>query len=229
MRPLAVQPAAAFDLFQWLPDTILDEFGRLALRKSYPAGKWIYCQGDAGAEMFRIVSGVVRLSVMRLDGRELVYIMFGQNDVFGESSIIDGHSRPHTAEAHTNVEADVWTGAALTSLRVSHPEVSEALLQLMTRRMRVLSSFLAQANLDEVSRRLAARLLSAATSNGFNAASPQHLLHLSQGNLALMIGASRQSVNRALQELQHAGVLTVAYGTIVISDIARLQQAAGLI
>src|SRR5688572_23907227 len=88
-----------FDMLQWLPETVGAALIAAAKPRRLPEGGSIYVQEDEGDEMFRLVSGSVRLSVMGADGRDLLYLLFAPGDCFGTSSLVDGESRPHTAEA----------------------------------------------------------------------------------------------------------------------------------
>lgn len=81
-----------FDLFQWLTPDALSAADRAARTIAVPARGTIYRQSDPGEAMYRIVRGTVRLSVMRGDGRELLYQLFEPGGCFGTSSLVDGEA-----------------------------------------------------------------------------------------------------------------------------------------
>ena len=125
-------------------------FTGMLRRRSYSEGQFIYIQDEAGSEMYCIVSGSVRLSVSRKDGRETVFLLFGPNDCFGVSSLVDGEPRPQTARALTPVELGVLEADEFRRLRAEHPSFNDALLRLAFRQMREVSTHLADAKLSSV-------------------------------------------------------------------------------
>ena len=209
-----------FDLYRWLPSEVQAAFAAAAKRRRYTAGRMIYSQSDFGDEMFRLIEGEVRLSVTRGDGRELVYLLFKPGYCFGESSLIDGGSRPHTAEAQTDAMLDSIPRDQFNRLRTAHPVFESALLRLLCGHMRLLSEYVADASLDQLSSRLASRLLATAREVGDGALT----VRLSQAELGRMIGASRQTVNKLLQQLRGDGLVALSHGAVTILDQPGLQR-----
>src|SRR6266404_1960559 len=70
-QPGAVYPP--FDIFQWLSPEAQHSFIRESRRRHLASGSRIYTQSEPGDEMFRVVSGSVRMSVVPLDGREALH------------------------------------------------------------------------------------------------------------------------------------------------------------
>jgi CRP/FNR family transcriptional regulator, cyclic AMP receptor protein len=218
---------APFDILQWLPKEARIEFNATARRRRCVRGELIYSQGEPGSEMFRLVSGAVRLSVTRSDGRELLYLLFEPGDCFGVSTLIDGDARPHTAEAGKNLELQVLGRTAFNRLRAGYREFDDALLRLVTRHMRLLSGFVSDANLQDISARVASRIVAAARSFGKPCEAGIELaISLSQAELGLMVGGARQTVNRVLRQFQRDGLLSVRNGRLVIHSLEGLRARA---
>jgi CRP/FNR family cyclic AMP-dependent transcriptional regulator len=223
---LSHQPSP-FDIFQWLPKEVQTAFTRAARQRHCAQGELIYGQGERGEQMFRLLSGSVRLSVARSDGRELLYLLFEPGDCFGTSSLIDGDRRPQTAEAGSELEIQVLGKPAFDRLRSEHRAFDDALLRLMSRHMRLLSGFFADAHLDDITARVASRIVATALSFGTPSDGGIALsVALSQAELALMVGGSRQTVNKVLQQFQKEGLVTVKGGRLVIRSIAGLRNRA---
>lgn len=222
VRPL---PSSSFDLLHWLADETKTALEAEMVRKRYRPGQLIYTQNDPGSDLFKVVIGAVQLSLTRSNGRHFIYCYFGPGDVFGESSLIDGGPRPHTAEAKTNVELDVLSAAALKRLRAKHRDMDDALLRMMTGKMRVLSEEVANATLDNTMSRVAAKIIENAKGIGRATAAPHQELLLSQSDLASMLGMSRQSVSKVLQRFQQGGAIELEYGRIQILDMSVLKSA----
>jgi len=161
------------------------------------------------------------------DGRELLYQLFAPGDCFGTSSVVDGEPRPQTAEAFEAVELQVFDRTVIDRLRRDHPEMNDALLKLLSRHMRLLSDYFAGATLDEVSFRLAQRLVDVADSFGVpNDEGIAFSTRLSQSELASMVGTARQTVNRMLQNFQDKGWVSIRGGEIILTNLPELQIAA---
>lgn len=219
---------STFDLLQWMDPDVAHAFQAALCRRRYAAGQLIYLQGDPGNEMFRLISGSVRMSVNRKDGREIIYILFEPGDCFGASSLVDGGPRPQTAEAQTDIEVDVIDLPSFNRLRQAYRGFDDALLKLLAKQMRVVSTHFEDASLDDVASRVARRILHATRAFGTDADGGTRLsLRLSQTDIAHMVGASRQSVNKALQRFQSEGLLTIEYGNILVRDLEGIRRAAG--
>lgn len=222
-----IERYAPFDLFQWLSDDARDAFLGEARLLRFPAGALIYSEGERGSKMYRIVRGRVRLSVARASGREVIYKFFEPGDCFGVSNCIDQDPRPQTAEARDDVEVQMINQASFDRMRAGDRSFEDALLRLMTRQMRLLSVFTAESHLDDLTARVASRIVMAAESFGQPSGTGSRLkVRLSQADLALQVGTSRQSVNKILHRLQDDGVLLIEYANLVIIDLGEIQRLA---
>lgn len=213
-----------FDLFELLPEPVAQAFLDASRPRSVPDGHVIYQQGDIGTEVYRIVSGQVRLSVLHSDGRELVFVTFEPGDAFGISTLIDNEPLPHTAEAHGPVQLQVVSRAAFAALRAEHRAIDEAMLRLLCRHMRALSTYVTEATLNDLTLRLARRLLEVARPG----ADRLPAIRLPQAELAQHFGVSRQTINKLLKQFEDEGLVRLAYGSVVLLDLAGLRSYAEL-
>ena len=218
-----------FDMIQWMTPQVREAFHASASRRRLSAGQIIYVFGDAAGEMYRIVSGSVRLFATRSDGREVVFLKFQPGDCFGEASLIDNETRPQTAQAVTDVELEVIDAASFTRLRDAYREFDEALLRLLSHQMRFASSLFIDLSLNDLLGRIAGRIQEAAQASRATCDGAATLdLPLSQAEIASMVGASRQTVNKALQQMQSMGLLHTEYNRIIVHDLDWLRSLATL-
>ncbi len=212
-------------MLRWLDEPARARFAAATTRRRAVAGETIYIQGDAGTEMYRIERGSVRLSVLRRDGREVVLLFFQPGDCFGGSSLVDGGPRPQTAQAITDVELSVLGKTAFQALRRTCPGFDDALLRLLSAQLRAATAQYADSSLDSLRARVLARILVSARSFGAAAEGGVRLtLRLSQAELAMMVGASRQHVNKALKAIEADGLIAIEYGNILVRDVAGIER-----
>lgn len=225
-RPVFSSMALAkFDLLQWMEPDLQSAFLNRLQRRQYRPEQFIYVQGTSGAEMFRLVSGTVRISVLRSDGRQITYTQFEPGDCFGQTSLVDGGARPQTAEASTGVEVGVLSRGAFAELSSQFPSFDKAIMRLMATQLRVLAQNYEGANLDDLNVRVARRILQACEMEAPVSGSARlGTARLSQSQLASMVGASRQSVNKVLQKFRHQGMIQIDYGGVLVMNMSGLKK-----
>lgn len=219
--------SATFDILQWVDVSARAAYAAAVRSLPYGAGQMIYLQGEPGEEMYRIAAGSVRLSVLGADGRDVTYVRLGPGDCFGDVSLIDGGIRPQTAVAVSDCRVEVLERAAFLRLRAQHRCFDEAMLQLLSRQMRTASNLFLDLSLNELSGRVARRLLHEAQGQqDARTAGPGIRLSLAQSEIASMVSASRQTVNRVLQAMQRDGIIATEYNAIIVTNLERLRSMA---
>lgn len=218
--------AKLFDLLDNVPSNVRDDFLRMSKAVRFSPGESIYIQGDAGDALYRLVSGEVRLSVSNSDGRELYYVYLGPGDCFGEVNFVDGLYRPQTAEAICPAELQMLPGCGIQAMLDEHPAFSRSLMGLLANHMRLLIDMYADAGLNDLAGRVARRIISAVPACDRFQLVGRWPVHLSQTDLAHMVGASRQSVNKVLQRFQEERLITTEYGGVVVEAPSLLSKRA---
>jgi CRP/FNR family transcriptional regulator, cyclic AMP receptor protein len=215
-------PGVKSDLMQWLPPAVQDAFRGASRRRRLDAGEFLFQHGEAGREMYRVLSGTLRLSLMREDGQQMIYALMGPGECIAASSLIDGHPLPQTADALDEVHLQVLSAAAFARLREEHRAFDDALLHLFAARLRVFSQQLATARLADLPSQVVLRLLELAKpdAHGRLAANVIH------SDLAMFVGASRQSIHRVLKSLTEESLIALHYGSIELLDLDRLKAKA---
>ncbi|MGH7663089.1 MAG: Crp/Fnr family transcriptional regulator [Gemmatimonadaceae bacterium] len=213
---------ASVPLFSSLDPAELEEFGALAREKSYPKGSVILFEDDPGDSLFVVRSGRVKVVLVGEDGREVILGVLGVGDHFGELSLIDDQPR----SAHVIAMED----ASLLVLRRddfrrrvdANPRVAWAMLLEMSRRLRRADEKIGGLVLLDVPGRIARLLLDLATESGGEAIDRA----LTHQTIAQMIGASRETVSRAMREFQDSNWIAVERRRIRIADRSSLEQRA---
>jgi CRP-like cAMP-binding protein len=203
---------------------VADEMREVAFEPS----QVIFARGDAGREIYLVVSGRVRLSVLTAEGRELSFAHAESGAIFGEIAMFDGGPRSADATAVSKVTALSLSKPAFKRLGDTRPIIGEAAIRVLCSRLREADQPLEAIALYPIEGRLARFFLAAARQKAPDSEEGRVTIELpmSQSELALLIGASRPKVNTALSLLESSGALERSEGRI-ICDIEELQLIAG--
>ncbi|WP_274518798.1 Crp/Fnr family transcriptional regulator [Streptomonospora alba] len=210
----------------------LDEEGAAALRASVSEvrlgrGQTLFSEGDEGDRLYVILSGKVKLTRAAVDGRENLLSVLGPSEMFGELSLFD--PRPRTASAIAVTDA-VLAGLGHDDLRpfiAQQPQVSLQLLKALANRLRRTNDVMSDLVFTDVPGRVAGQLLDLADRFGKEGEDGLHVHHdLTQEELAQLVGASRETVNKALAEFALRGWLRIEAKAVVLMDVERMRRRA---
>ncbi|WP_291474329.1 CRP-like cAMP-activated global transcriptional regulator GlxR [Corynebacterium sp.] len=194
---------------------------------TFPRGTTIFDEGEPGDRLFIIISGKVKLARHAPDGRENLLTIMGPSDMFGELSIFDPGPRTSAAVCVTEVTAATMDSQMLHDWIQAHPEISEQLLRVLARRLRRTNNALADLIFTDVPGRVAKALLQLANRFGVQEGGALRVHHdLTQEEIAQLVGASRETVNKALAEFAHRGWIRLEGKSVLISDTERLAKRA---
>lgn len=189
-------------------------------------------QGGNGRDMFIVLSGRFKVSVLSDEGKEISFVVLYKGDYFGELSLIDGRQRSATVTAIEDGELLVLEFRAYQLLLQQHPQTAITFLTRMlltlANRLRATDELYQDSVFLDVSARLAKFLLTAntkkpETGNGYSVVD----VALSQYELGTMINASRESVNKQLKEWESRGIVDVKGSEITLRDLPLLKRKAG--
>jgi CRP-like cAMP-binding protein len=194
---------------------------------SLPRGRVVFNEGEPGDSLYVVLSGKIKLSRRSPDGRENVLAVMGPSDQFGELSVFDPGPRTATATAVTDVRLAKMPQQMLRPWIEAHPEVGERLLQVLARRLRRTNDSVADLIFTDVPGRVAKALLQMADRFGSRENDGLRVKHdLTQEELAQLVGASRETVNKALADFVHRGWIQLQGKSVVVLDEDRLRRRA---
>jgi CRP-like cAMP-binding protein len=187
----------------------------------------LFAEGDRGDRLYVILEGKIKLGRTSGDGRENLLAILGPGEMFGELSLFDPGPRTATA---TSVGESRLIGLGHDDLQpflLRHPEVAQTLLHALARRLRRTNETLADLVFSDVPGRVAKALLDLSTRFGRPADDGVHVAHeLTQEELAQLVGASRETVNKALADFVGRGWLRLEARAVVLLDVERLRRRA---
>lgn len=214
-------------LFGELDDAALRELADRAVRRKYRKGTVLFVQGEEGERCFEIVSGTVKISAYHEDGREALLAVLGPGDILGELALFDQAPRSADATALEDSEVLSIDARALDEAIHAHPDIALAMLRVLGIRLRQANESFQDIAFFDVPGRVARRLADLADTYGTEHAEGTMIdIALSQEALAQMVGATRESVNKALALLKRRGLVDRTGKRYVISDVKTLRARA---
>jgi CRP/FNR family cyclic AMP-dependent transcriptional regulator len=211
----------------------LDEDAALALKATMipvqvARGGVLFNEGDPGDRLYVIDEGKIKLGATSGDGRETLLAILGPGEMFGELSFFDPGPRNATAVALTDASLLGVGHLDLEPWLTGRPEVAASLLGALARRLRRTNEAMADLVFSDVPGRVAKALLELAQKFGEpNPDGSTHVVHdLTQEELAQLVGASRETVNKALADFQNRGWLRLEQRGVDIVDAERLGRRA---
>jgi CRP/FNR family cyclic AMP-dependent transcriptional regulator len=187
----------------------------------------LFREGDQGDRIYVIGEGKIKLGRSSIDGRENLLAILGPGEMFGELSLFDPGPRTATATAIAETQLIALGHEDLDSFLVGRPAVAANLLAALARRLRRTNEALADLVFTDVPGRVAKALLDLSTRFGRPADDGILVAHeLTQEELAQLVGASRETVNKALADFASRGWIKLEARAVVLTDVERLKRRA---
>jgi CRP-like cAMP-binding protein len=213
-------------LFRGLtPDERSGLVARAHLRK-VAAGETIFLMDSPGDSMMAILEGSVRISVPSPDGKEIVLALLYPGEVFGEIALLDGKGRTADARGMSACSLAVLDRRDVVAFFERHPNAWPKLVEMLCDRLRRTDQHLAELALLEIPLRLAKTLLRMLAGEGDGPGRPATRIALTQRELGNIVGASRESVNKCLNEWQRRGIIKIEDNVVTIVNRPVLEQMA---
>jgi len=202
---------------------------RARIRNVAP-GERIFSIGAPGDYMAAVLTGTIRITVPSPHGRELLLAILEAGELFGEIALLDGKERTADATANAPSILAILDRHEVLSFLERNPAAWPRIVEILCDRIRHTDLQLAEVALLRLPARLAKAILRIA-SNDPNPGGDQKHFHvqLTQQDLANMVGATRESVNKCLSTWQRQGLVHVDGGQITVPDRSRLELLVRLI
>ncbi len=211
---------ATVPLFRSLAPAEVNAFSAMAREKSYPKGSVILFEDDPGDSLFVVRAGRVKVVLVSEDGREVILGILGVGEHFGELSLIDDQPRSAHVVAMEESTLLVLRREDFRRRVEQNPAVAWALLLELSRRLRRADDKIGSLVLLDVPGRIARMILDAAAEGGSELIEKP----LTHQTIAHVIGASRETVSRAMREFVEAGWVSTERRRIRITDRAALEK-----
>ena len=211
---------ARSELFSAFDATAVERIAATAQSVDLQRNQVVFGEGDDAAQLYVVRSGRVAIAKRSADNRESVVALMEEGDLFGEMSLFDGHGRSAEARALEPSELLAVPFSAIRSVLEDEPGLLWHVVELLANRLRVTDSALADTVFLDVTGRTAKRLLEMAGD------ADQFVLPVTQEELASMVGASRERVNKAISAFIRLGWIEQSDRRYRITDRTQLSRRA---
>ena len=211
---------ARIPLFEGMSPEEQDELRAMMTQTTLRRGETLFNEGDAGDRLYILLAGKVELGHASADGRENLLAVLGPGEVVGELTLFDPGPRSTTATAVAPTEL----------LTLEHSQLMgfiKDMLRALAQRLRRTNTALADLVFSDVPGRVAKALLDLADRFGSTTEDGVHVPHdLTQEELAQLVGASRETVNKSLAEFVSRGWIRLEGRAVTLLDVDRLRRRA---
>ena len=206
----------------------MEELLTLANVERFEAQGVIFNKGDPGDRLYAILSGQVGINTVSRDGKEIFLNILDAGEVFGEIAMLDGKERTAGAVAMKQTELMKIGRSDFLPFLERHPQLCIRLMAVLCERLRWTSDIIEDTIFLDIPRRLAKRLLTLVDRHGESVSGGVKIqIKLSQEDLAHMLGATRESINKGIRALHQSGAISYEGGYMVVRDMGQLERLFG--
>ncbi len=190
-------------------------------------GQILFHEGDQGDRLYVVEEGKVKLGTTSSDGRDTLLAVVGPGEMIGELSLFDPGPRTATATALTETVVRGLGHDALRPWLAGRPEVAEPLLRALAQRLRKTNEAMSDLVFSDVPGRVAKAIIDLGERFGVPSGDGLQVTHdMTQEELAQLVGASRETVNKALADFAHRGWIRLESRSVTIYEPERLAKRA---
>ncbi len=212
-------------IFSELNEEYLAKIEHMGVMRDYKKDMTILSKSYAGTGLYVITKGKVKVSENDPDGREIILEILNEHDYFGEMSLIDNKNPSADVIAMEDTELFFLAREDFISLLKENPNIGIALLEEMTRRLRMTDTKIKSLSIANAEGRIASALLQIAESTGtIHQGSVQVTLPY-QHDIANLAGTSRETVSRVLHALEKKGLIEFDGSRIRIPDYNNFRKS----
>ncbi len=212
-------------IFSELNEEYLSKIEQMGIMRDYKKDAVILSRSYEGTGLYVITKGSVKVTENNSEGGEIILEMLGEHDYFGEMSLIDNKKPSANVTAMEDTELFFLAREEFIKLLKENPNIGIALLEEMTRRLRMTDTKIKSLSISNAEGRIASALLQIAENTGrIHQGSVQVTLPY-QHDIANLAGTSRETVSRVLHALEKKGLIEFDGSRIRIPDYNNFRKS----
>ena len=212
-------------IFSELSDEFLAKIEQMGVMRDYKKDMTILSRSYAGTGLYVITKGQVKVIENESDGREIILEILGEHDYFGEMSLIDNKNPSADVVAMEDTELFFLGREDFVKLLKENPNIGIALLEEMTRRLRISDNKIKSLSISNAEGRIAAAILQIAENTGIIHQGSVQVTLPYQHDIANLAGTSRETVSRVLHALEKKGLIEFDGSNIIIPDYSSFRKS----
>src|SRR5579883_2575397 len=213
------------DIFSSLSDEDVHELGGIIRRRTFRSGEVIFHRDDPGQVLYIIKEGKVKICLISPDGQEISLVVFGKGECFGELALLDGLPRSADAIAMERAECYTLQRSDFHNAIMKNPTIAIQVMEVLSKRLRSTDQQVEDLIFLDVYGRVAKKLIELADSHGSRVDDGTRIeVRLTQQELASMVGASRESVNKVMGYFTDKGYISTDKHRITLHKINDLKR-----
>ncbi len=212
-------------IFADLAEEEIQALSSVTKRRTFRAGEVIFHRDDPGQVLYMIKDGKVKICIISPDGQEVSLAVLGKGEYFGEFALLDGLPRSTDAVALEKVECYTLQRGDFHNAILKNPKIAILVLEALTKRIRNTDQMVEDLIFLDVYGRVAKKLLELADAHGVKVDDGVRIdVRLTQQELASMVGASRESVNKVLGYFTDKDYISTDKHRITLHRISDLKR-----
>ncbi|MBL0388773.1 Crp/Fnr family transcriptional regulator [Tumebacillus sp. ITR2] len=208
-----------YELFKDLNEEELDQLGRGSTPTMVPKREYIFTPDEPSNQIYMLKSGRVRISRLSETGKHFTLVILEPGDIFGESALFDDEPRRNFAEALDDAQICMIDKREFEKVALSNPSVSLKIAQIVEHRLTEAQEQIENLVFYDVQTRLARLLLKLADIHGERVEHGVQIgIKLTHEDIASLIGSTRETTSKILNEFKAHGWIDVKKRQIILLD-----------
>ena len=217
-------------LFSNMEEGDLQRLAPVVHRKAVPKAQVLFSEGDPGDELLVVIEGSIKVEINSEDGKELTLAILRPYQFVGELALLDDFPRSATVVTLEDCKFLVISKADFHRVVEAYPRMCLPILRTLSRRVRLLTDDIASMAFMDSFTRIARKLVALAQDMGHTESDgsvtiPQPLTHQELANL---VGTTRETVTKVLNEMKTKNLITIQRHRISIRDKKSFAERANL-
>ncbi|MCC5910819.1 MAG: Crp/Fnr family transcriptional regulator [Clostridiaceae bacterium] len=211
--------------FSKLGQTDLEKISNITIEKNFKKGNLIFMEGEPGEAFYFVKSGKIKVYKTAPDGREHIFTMLSEGDVFAEVTLFNDIPYPASTEVLEDTVVGMIKNEDLEELIIQNAEIALQIIKVFSKKLFSSQQKVKELALGDTYTRIAKTLIDFSEDEGVTTNEGVEIkLHLSRQDLANMIGTARETVSRALSQFKKEGSIDIEGKRIIIKDMKKLKS-----